>query len=352
MLQGAVAVRGSRGGSASALSTSGVYLWQMACRGRGLWAAIGGSIALQVLVLYVPFLQCIRDDWRERPRLGVSCCSGQLGLVAQLVVYLCLLILRPFFNVIAWSAVLAITFYPVHEYLVRKTGRAALSAFISSALVVVAFVIPLMFVAGAAIMPVMTGGLWGQKIGVRRNVAFAIRSNRTGTESFLKDVRQAVWSVNSNLPIANVRTVAEIYQRSMARTSFTLVMLAIAASMALLLGLVGIYGVISYSISQRTREIGIRIALGASRQKVQGIFMRQGIVFAGIGVVCGLAAAVPLTRLMSTLLFEVSPLDPATYCAVSAVLVGAALLAAYLPARQATRINRSRRCEPSSNKYH
>src|SRR4029434_6640944 len=186
--------------------------------------------------------------------------------------------------------------------------------------------------------PVMTGGLWGNKISVRRNVAFAIRSNRTGTESFLKDVRQAVWSVNSNLPIANVRTVAEIYARSMARTSFTLVMLAIAASMALLLGLVGIYGVISYSISQRTREIGIRIALGASRQKVQGIFMRQGIVFAGIGVVCGLAAAVPLTRLMSTLLFEVSPLDPVTYCAVSAVWVGAALLAAYLPARQATRI--------------
>jgi ABC-type antimicrobial peptide transport system permease subunit len=108
--------------------------------------------------------------------------------------------------------------------------------------------------------------------------------------------------------------------------------------MALLLGVVGIYGVISYSISQRTREIGIRMALGASRQKVQGIFMRQGIVFAAIGVVCGLAAAVPLTRLMSTLLFEVSPLDPATYCAVSAVLVGAAFLAAYLPARQATRI--------------
>jgi ABC-type antimicrobial peptide transport system permease subunit len=124
----------------------------------------------------------------------------------------------------------------------------------------------------------------------------------------------------------------------MARTSFTLVMLAIAASMALLLGVVGIYGVISYSISQRTREIGIRIALGASQQKVQGIFMRQGIVFAAIGVACGLAAAVPLTRLMSKLLFEVSPLDPATYCAVSAVLVGAALLAAYLPARQATRI--------------
>jgi putative ABC transport system permease protein len=186
--------------------------------------------------------------------------------------------------------------------------------------------------------PVMTAGLWGQKISVRRNVAFAIRSNRTGTESLLKDVRQAIWSVNSNLPIANVRTVAEIYERSVARTSFTLVMLAIAASMALLLGLVGIYGVISYSISQRTREIGIRIALGASRQKVQGIFMRQGIVFAGIGVACGLAAAVPLTRLMSTLLFEVSPLDPVTYCAVSAVLVGAALLAAYLPARQATRI--------------
>ena len=121
-----------------------------------------------------------------------------------------------------------------------------------------------------------------------------------------------------NLPVANVQTVQEIYDHSMARTSFTLVMLALAASMALLLGVVGIYGVISYSITRRTREIGIRIALGASQETVRGMFVRQGLLLAALGVAAGVAAAMPLTRLMSTLLFDVSPLDPLTYAAVAA----------------------------------
>ena len=127
----------------------------------------------------------------------------------------------------------------------------------------------------------------------------------------------------------------------MARTSFTLVMLTIASGMALLLGLVGIYGVISYSVSQRTREIGIRIALGAPQQTVRQMFVRQGLLLTGIGVACGVAAAVALTRLMTALLFEVSPLDPATYCAVCAVLLMAALVASYIPARRATNIDPS-----------
>jgi predicted permease len=186
--------------------------------------------------------------------------------------------------------------------------------------------------------PLLKGNFWGDRVDVRRSLAIAVRSHRTGTESFLKEIQQAVWSVNSNLPIANVRTVREIYDRSMARTSFTLVMLAIAASMALLLGVVGIYGVISYSITRRTREIGIRIALGASQQNVRGMFVRQGLLLAGVGVALGVIAAVPLTRLMAALLFQISPLDPLTYGGVSIAIVLACLLATYLPARRATRV--------------
>ena len=187
-----------------------------------------------------------------------------------------------------------------------------------------------------AYWPMIVKGFWGEAVNVRRNQAFAIRSSRAGSASFLNEVRQAVWSVNASLPIAQVRTVKEIYDRSMARTSFTLVMLTIAGAMALLLGIVGIYGVISYTVSQRTREIGIRIALGASQQTVTRMFVRQGLLLTAIGVVCGIAAALALTRLMTALLFEVSPLDPLTYVAVSAVLVAAALLASYVPARRAT----------------
>ncbi len=147
--------------------------------------------------------------------------------------------------------------------------------------------------------------------------------------------------MNPSLPIAGVRTVADIYNRNLARTSFTLVMLGIAGSMALLLGVVGIYGVISYSISQRTREIGIRMALGAQQQAVRGMFLQQGLWLVAIGIVAGLAAAVPLARFMSTLLFGISPLDPATYGVVSLVLIAAALLATYLPTRRATRVEPS-----------
>jgi putative ABC transport system permease protein len=144
--------------------------------------------------------------------------------------------------------------------------------------------------------------------------------------------------VNPDLPVANVRTVQEIYDRSLARTSFTLVMLTIAGGMALLLGIVGIYGVISYSVSQRTRELGIRIALGAPQQTVRKMFVREGLTLTAIGVACGLVAALALTRLMASLLFEVSPLDPATYGAVSAILVSAAMVASYVPAHRATMI--------------
>ena len=189
--------------------------------------------------------------------------------------------------------------------------------------------------------PLMHEELRRQRDHVRRSVAYVIRTPRAGSNSFLQELRQAVWSVNPNLPLANVQTLETVYDRSMARTSFTLVMLAIAGGMALLLGVVGIYGVISYSVSQRTREIGIRLALGAPLGEVTGMFVRHGLVLSGIGAACGLAAAFALTRLMKSLLFDVSPADPLTYTAVSAGLIAGGD-AGELPAGAEGCIGRSR----------
>jgi predicted permease len=187
--------------------------------------------------------------------------------------------------------------------------------------------------------PMMMAGFESDANMVRRGVAFALRSPRAGSESFLKEVRQAVWSVNANLPLAQVHTVDYYYRNSMARTSFTLIMLGVAGGMALLLGVVGIYGVIAYSVSQRTREIGIRMALGAQQKALINMFVRHGLVLTGIGVLCGLAAAIILMRLMTSLLFEVSPVDPLTYSAVSLGLVFTAFLASYLPSRRTSTID-------------
>ena len=133
--------------------------------------------------------------------------------------------------------------------------------------------------------------------------------------------------------------MGEILDESLARTSFTLVMLAIAGVMALLLGVIGIYGVIAYTVSQSTREVGIRFALGAQSSQVLGLFIRRGLVLTAVGMAIGLAIAGALTRWISALLFGVSPLDPITYVSVCVVLTAAAVLASYLPSRRATRID-------------
>jgi ABC-type antimicrobial peptide transport system permease subunit len=168
---------------------------------------------------------------------------------------------------------------------------------------------------------------------------FVVRTARAGSENFMKEVREAVWAVDPNLPLADVHTLQYFYRKSMARTSFTLIMIGVAGSMALLLGIVGLYGVIAYSVSQRTREIGIRMALGAQPQMLTGMFVRQGLALTGIGVACGLVAAAFLMRFMSTLLFGVEPFDPATYGAVSLGLAATALLASYLPSRRAAAVD-------------
>jgi predicted permease len=187
--------------------------------------------------------------------------------------------------------------------------------------------------------PMLVKDFWTSPVFVQRSMAYAIRTARAGSPTLLKEIQQAVWSVNPNLPLASVRTLDEIRAESMAQTSFALVMLAIAAAVALLLGVVGIYGVISYVATQRTREIGIRMALGAAERDVRALFLRHGVVLSMLGIGVGLAAASGLTRLMSALLFGVSSLDPTTYAAVATGLAGTALLASYLPARRASRID-------------
>jgi putative ABC transport system permease protein len=171
------------------------------------------------------------------------------------------------------------------------------------------------------------------------SVAFVMRSGRTGTESFLSEIRQAVSAVTPDLPITQVRTLREVYEQSMARTSFSLVLLAIAGGMALLLGIVGIYGVLAYAVMQRQREVGIRLALGAQPRTVKEMFVYRGLILSGIGIALGTAVAVGLTRLMSSLLFGVRPVDAATFVCAAGVLVIAALTASYLPARRAAAVD-------------
>jgi predicted permease len=187
--------------------------------------------------------------------------------------------------------------------------------------------------------PIWRDRFEGQKESVNRGITFVVRSPRAGSAAFLSQVQQAVWSVNGELPLAETGTVGELYTKSMARTSFTLIMLCVAGSMALLLGIVGIYGVISYAVSQRTREIGIRMALGAQRDHLTGMFVRQGLLLAGIGAIFGVGAAFATMRFMASILFKVSPMDPLTYAFSTIAVMGIALLACYLPSRRASQVN-------------
>ena len=172
-----------------------------------------------------------------------------------------------------------------------------------------------------------------------RNVAYVIRTSRAGSTALNEEIRRAVAAVNASLPVADVKTLQSVYERSLARTSFTLMLLAIAGTMALILGVVGIYGTISFAVAQRTREVGIRLALGSPPRDITAMFLRQGLAEAGAGLACGLVAAFALTRLMESVLYGVSPADAATYLTASTALVIAAGLASYLPAHRATRIN-------------
>lgn len=187
--------------------------------------------------------------------------------------------------------------------------------------------------------PLMLKEFWEPGTIARRTLSYAIRSDRLNSPTFLGEVQRAVWGVNPNLPIADVETLADIASRSMAQTSFAMVMLVIAAGVALLLGVVGIYGVITYIATQRTREIGIRVALGAQQGDVSRLFLRHGATLLAVGLTAGLAAASGLTRWMGSLLFGVSATDPITYLVVTAVLSTVVLVASYIPAWRASRID-------------
>jgi predicted lysophospholipase L1 biosynthesis ABC-type transport system permease subunit len=191
----------------------------------------------------------------------------------------------------------------------------------------------------AVYWPVMMTNFEGQKMELRRGIAFAIRSPRAGSQAFMKEVQQQVWSINASVPLADATTVGELYTKSMARTSFTLVLLCVAGAMAMLLGIVGIYGVIAYTVSQRTREIGIRMALGAQRAELISLFVRQGLWLTAIGAACGLVVAFVTMRLMSSILFNVSPVDPLTYISITLGVAATAVLACYLPSRRAATVN-------------
>jgi predicted lysophospholipase L1 biosynthesis ABC-type transport system permease subunit len=168
---------------------------------------------------------------------------------------------------------------------------------------------------------------------------FVVRSRRVGTPGFLQDVRRAMWAVDPDLATADVRTMGDLYRRSMARTSLALELLAITGTMALLLGAIGTYGIVGYAVSQRRREIGIRMALGAATGDVRLLFVRRALVLAGIGVAVGAIAGAGLAPLMRSQIFGVSSLDPITHAAVALSLLSAAGLASYVSARRASSLN-------------
>lgn len=180
---------------------------------------------------------------------------------------------------------------------------------------------------------------WGSEPWIERSLSFVVRSGRAGDPGFLREIQSAVWELSPNLPLAGPQTMDEVVQRSLARTSFTLLMLGVAAAMALLIGSVGIYGVISYVVTQRTQEIGVRLALGAGSRQVYAMMVRYGMGLAGLGVLLGLIVAGLTTGALSRLLYGVEPRDPLTYAAVAAVLVAVAFAASAIAGLRAGRID-------------
>jgi ABC-type antimicrobial peptide transport system permease subunit len=157
--------------------------------------------------------------------------------------------------------------------------------------------------------------------------------------AFLPILRREVLELNPRIPLSNPRTMRDVFETATARTSFTMALLGTASGVALILGVVGIYGVISYVVSQRTREIGVRLALGAPTSSVRSMVVRQGVALTGAGILVGLVAAAALSRVMSSLLFGVSAMDPLTYGGVALALGAVAVLASWLPARRAAGVD-------------
>jgi ABC-type antimicrobial peptide transport system permease subunit len=152
-------------------------------------------------------------------------------------------------------------------------------------------------------------------------------------------IRAAVSAVDASEPISQLRSLSSMVNASLAPRRFVVTMLAIFAALALLLAIIGLYGVTSYSVAQRTQEIGIRMALGARRSEILGMVIRQGMWLTGGGVLVGLAAALALSQLLRSQLFQVSPFDPLTFGLTAVVLIAAELAACSIPAQRATRVD-------------
>jgi ABC-type antimicrobial peptide transport system permease subunit len=152
-------------------------------------------------------------------------------------------------------------------------------------------------------------------------------------------VRQAIWAVDKDQPVSNVRTMDEVFAAAVSRERFQTLLLTLFATLALVLACVGLYGVISYAVAQRTHEIGVRMALGAQSHDVLRLVIRQGMVLTLAGLVVGVIGGLAVTRVMTDLLFGVTTTDAVTFISVGGLLVGVALLACYIPARRATRID-------------
>jgi predicted lysophospholipase L1 biosynthesis ABC-type transport system permease subunit len=175
------------------------------------------------------------------------------------------------------------------------------------------------------------------RLGDIRGASYVVEA--TSPLALAPTVREAVWELDPDLPVADMTTMDEIVSASVMELSFTMFTLGMAALLALVLGAVGLYGVLSYSVAQRTQEIGVRMALGAQASQVLGMVVREGARTQLVGLFIGLVGAAALTRVLQGLLFGVEALDPLTFVATSAVLLGAGLLAAYLPARRAARLD-------------
>jgi predicted permease len=187
--------------------------------------------------------------------------------------------------------------------------------------------------------PLVMDNFAGHEQRLQRATIFVVRSQLAGTQSLMKAIEQQVALVNPNVPLANSETLGDLYAHSMARTTFTLVMLCVSGGIVLLLGMVGIYGVIAYSVSQRSREIGIRMALGAERRSRSNMVLRQGALLVLIGTAVGLVAWLFAAQLMRALLYGIQPIDPVTFLVVPVLLLAVAFLASYLPARRASRVD-------------